>query len=293
MPVLANAIPKSGTHLLCRTLELLGLGRDGSVRFYPPSGDRYPEQVRYDRDGVLNFASEEVPLAANTVRLVSRARFEAMVEQFATLKALEYCDAHLAWREIVGEAFAKANVKVIIIMREPRSVAWSHVDWIVGKQASHPHKDLFVSLSLRDRLAYEFFGLPRKEQPKWPPFIPLLYRYRNMAGWATYPHLFVTTFESLVGDQGGGSSREQTEEIRAIANFVGVAKFDVEAIRGMLWGKSSTFRIGKVTSWDGHRKALFPSQIEDQLAEMDHIINLLKKRRGGSLLKTASKLGQG
>jgi hypothetical protein len=277
--ILANAIPKSGTHLLTRLLGLLGLSRDGSVRFAPVSGDRFPESVlRYDSRGRYDFGNDDVPLGASTVRLISRDRFSEMVDQFSAKQPFEYCDAHLSWSEIAGELLANAKIKIILILRDPRAVAWSHVDWIISDKSSQLHKTLFAPLSLQDRLILEFFGLPKNLQKKWPPLIPLVTRYRNMAGWVNYPDLLVTTFEALVGEFGGGSAAEQARQIQAIAKFVNAEEFDLERIQDELWGASSTFRIGAVNSWSAQAHA-FPDEINDQLAEIEQIVTLLTKRR--------------
>jgi hypothetical protein len=279
MPLLANAIPKSGTHLLCRALDLLGLGRDGTVRFAPNAGELTPEQISYDGNGRYDYADEFVPLAAATVRLVSRERFAAMVERFAANSRLEYCDAHLAWSQVAQDFLAKSGVKVAVILRDPRAVAWSHVNWIVGKTGPHPHKALFAQLPLRDCLRHEFFGLPPDVQKAWPPLIPMLSRYRNMANWADYPYLFVTTFEDLVGEQGGGSAERQARAIRALADFAGVTAFDLGKTQDLLWGRSPTFRVGRTDSWRAHVEE-FPDGLGEQVAEMDHIVRLLLKRFG-------------
>lgn len=281
MPFLVNAIPKSGTHLLCRALDLLGLGRNGSVRFAPASGERFPSRVSYDANGLFKFDGDEIPLAAATVTMVTKEKLIAMAERFAGVEPTAYCDAHMAWSKPAANILAAAGIKMLIILREPRAVAWSHVDWIVSDGINHLHRDLFLPWCLKDRMRCEFFGLSPETQTLWPPFVPLLARYRNMAGWLDYPDLFVTTFEALVGERGGGSRAEQARELQAIANFTGTAACNPQGMQDLLWGASPTFRAGKIDGWREHASEL-PAGIEDQIAEMTDIVARLRRRRGAA-----------
>ncbi len=75
--------------------------------------------------------------------------------------------------------------------------------------------------------------------------------YNLFLPWQLVPNIYTTTFEKLVGPQGGGTLEEQLNEIIAIANHMGTKMDQTQAleISNNLFGESITFREGKIGSW--------------------------------------------
>lgn len=85
--------------------------------------------------------------------------------------------------------------------------------------------------------------------------------YRAYLQWHhAYSDTYVTHFEKLVGDKGGGDSAMQTEEIQRIANFLEISldQNQITDIAHNLFGGTSTFKQGKIDSW----KKYFTPQVK-------------------------------
>ena len=72
--------------------------------------------------------------------------------------------------------------------------------------------------------------------------------------WKDEPFVYTTTFEKLVGPQGGGSREVQLNEIKNIARHIGVTitEQDAKRVADELFGGSGTFRAGKQGGWKPH-----------------------------------------
>lgn len=76
--------------------------------------------------------------------------------------------------------------------------------------------------------------------------------YRAYLQWHNaYPDTYLTYFEKLVGDQGGGDSAMQIEEIQRVADFLEIPldRNQIGGIAEQLFGGTSTFKQGKIDSW--------------------------------------------
>jgi hypothetical protein len=72
----------------------------------------------------------------------------------------------------------------------------------------------------------------------------------------TYPDTYLTHFETLVGEKGGGDSAVQTDEIKRIADFLEVPlnEKQIVDIAEKLFGGTPTFKQGKIDSWKKYFK---------------------------------------
>ncbi len=85
--------------------------------------------------------------------------------------------------------------------------------------------------------------------------------YRAYLQWHhAYSDTYVTHFEKLVGDKGGGDSAMQTEEIQRIANFLDISldRNQITDISDELFGGTPTFKKGQIDSW----KQYFTPQVK-------------------------------
>lgn len=125
----------------------------------------------------------------------------------------------------------KSNIKTCFLYRDPRAQIVSSAFFIVKELPVFAKFDLNVII---DKLITEidhFYHL----------FLP----------WQFEPYIYTTTFEKLIGENGGGSQDAQLQEIIAIANHVGV-QIDLQQaldISKQLFGGTPTFREGQIDSW--------------------------------------------
>lgn len=230
MRIFVNSIPKSGTHLATKVLDLAGMTRDINV------------QIDY-----------------GAIRNPDTDTLRTLYQPLLSLTPQTYGAGHALWDQFSADYFATNNIRMILVMRDPRDVALSAADWFIDERSGYKQKAMFKTLSLRQRLDYVFTGrLPDDTTARQPPLLDI---YKNMARWRDYPNILVTTFERLVGERGGSSTVEQRQETEAICRYVGRADSDIDSIAAKLWGDSQTFRHGVAGGWREHQN-YFPGGAE-------------------------------
>lgn len=229
-PILIISIPKSGTHLLARCIELL---------------TRRRKCTRLDHD----FAATHIPTPQ-------------FLEKLLTLSQLEYRSLHLPYSPIYEQAIAKRHVKTLVIIRDPRDVLVSRVHYMRdGKCPKFKYKELSF-----DELLSAFIGYPKQQNggiSSWifenndnPQNICNIQKlYGEFIPWFENPHCCVVYFEDLIGPKGGGNKEAQERAIQKIGTFLlgkPTNKAQITYIVRLLFGGSKTFREGQIGSWKKH-----------------------------------------
>lgn len=173
--VLANSIPKSGTHLLMRCLDL------------------FPGMVNY-HSGLFIFGLGQTGLAG---------------KQNALRRMGGGCHvmAHLPYAPEAGQTLAGYGFTTVLMVRDPRDVAVSLYKFALRKRR-HPLRPYFASLpNDHTRLKMAIIGNLDVAYGGIGP------RFRSYMPWAEHGS-FLLTFEDLVGEKGvaitSASSRPST-----------------------------------------------------------------------------------
>ena len=209
------SIPKSGTHLLMRCIELLS---DSQFKF---TGDiTIP---RYIDVCLSNLPSQTL--------LVS----------------------HIPCTHDFSYAIRKHQAKVLFIYRDPRDQLVSYAYYIRKNDCSRaPHQawpmaqnmsfEQIIDSLISGKDLYHFFpGITGVEE-----------FYRALMPWTHFENCLVIRFEDLIGPQGGGSQEAQYATIKAIAHYLDIAPLTEEKIQYVmsnLFGGGSAFRLGQIGSW--------------------------------------------
>ena len=185
--------------------------------------------------------------------------------------------------------FDKGKSKVIFLVRDPRDVSVSWVNWLTEQVNSLEDPSYRVALHnnvrlttignlskvwnnshFSKRLEIVITGaLPAPfnwfyEDQKW-------YTFFYYQGFLNNPSALVLRFEDLVGPQGGGNKERQLQAIRQAAGFLDVSltQEDVEELGEELFGNSKTFRKGKIGRWrevyNEEHKRLFKEFVGESL----------------------------
>lgn len=273
-----NSIPKSGTHMLSRLLDLLGLQLKPGMTLNSWDAEYHPNGVSFHPDGTILSKPGEVPLVGTMCGFSSKDTFSAMLERKFGNTALPYYGyGHHLWSEDSAACFRERNTKMVLIVRDPRAVAVSHAHWVVNPQATHGLFEDYRDLSMRDRLRYEFFGYPESGEAAYSKLIPLIHRFRNIRWWSHHDFVHITTFESLIGAAGGGDPVDQANEIARICDFIGIAKpLDLDWINERLVGNTATFRLGTINGWRRYEEDM-PTEAAADIQEMLAILNGLRE----------------
>ena len=214
-PVLLTSIPKCGTHLL---RELL--------RATPP----------------LRFACE-----------LPRNEQSSAAEILAALQAAKgrFVVGHIPHTPDNAAAVVEAGARVLHVMRDPRAYVVSLVHHI------HRFEDHALHAYFRDHLAdfEQAAELVIRGIHLGPGrFLPDVATFFGWyLGWRTCPSAYTTTYEALVGPQGGGSRTAQHHEVAAILTHLGYrwgSPVGVRLLSSVLYHRDSpTFRHGLLDDW--------------------------------------------
>jgi hypothetical protein len=244
--VIANSIPKAGTHLLKKCLSL------------------FPG---------LSYANAHLEV---------NLPVEAMSGLLSAAADGGVVTAHLPYQKAYAQLFEELCYKTLLIIRDPRDVAVSF-SYYVTNTTDHYLNTYYRNLSSDDeRLMVSIVGIREKLVPGAetglrtcnlisPDFLSLetgenseLFLqalsgindlYKAFLKWSAETTNCTVRFESLIGPTGGGSRETQVREIGRIAKHLGVrlSTEDVECIaEGTFDPKSPTFRQGIVGDWKNH-----------------------------------------
>ncbi len=229
-PIIITSVPKAGTHLLAKTIHLLS---NKELMNAPTLSAIYQRELN-------NLTSKHFYIT------------------HAPCSPQNYQVAH------------NNNSKVILILRDPRDVLISYVHWLKKHYAMDPNlgNGIFPGWQNYGRWSTEemiaqFIKVYPTKSPEVAECTTIAEFYNLYLPWKNYPNALITSFEKLVGPQGGGDTITQENEIKKIAQFLNIrldgAKFN--ALCSQLFGATGTFREGRIGSWkntltDEHKKAL-------------------------------------
>lgn len=100
--------------------------------------------------------------------------------------------------------------------------------------------------------------------------------FRRFTPWANHPSFYTTTFEKLVGPDGGGSREVQLQEIMNIAQHIDhpISRERAEEIAAGLFGFGETFRTGQIGGYKKYfteeHKALFKEKAGQLLIDLGY-----------------------
>ncbi len=214
-PVLANSVPKAGSHLLARCLELMG--------------------VVYNRRHIHDLHPPE-----------------QIAHALQHIRAGEFLTAHLSYRPEWEKLLVSRHVRMVLIIRDPRDVAVSHFHYVTYLDKRHRLRPYYIQMqSDAERLMTSIRGL---EPPDGNPLgrLPNIdTRFRSLLAWERRGAC-VVRFEELVGPHGGGTREDQVDALWRIARHldIEVSSSDISRIaQQVFYPKSATFRKGVIGDW--------------------------------------------
>lgn len=223
--IYVNSIPKCGTHLLTKCIELL------------------TERPLIEPDSEP-FGMWERKVTAPTYHN-------------------EFFTTHMPYFPKSKAIFRKHGFKTFLIYRDPRDKVISHVYWVYRGGWQNRLKDNPLQKLPFDKLVKHFI---RRVKDLYNQFLP----------WMKESHCMPIRFENLIGPLGGGTQEAQIAEIKKIAQHINLPLNDtlINHCVENLFGKSPTFREGKIGSWKKHftkeHKALFKREAGQLLIELGY-----------------------
>ena len=143
------------------------------------------------------------------------------------------------------EMLVKMGYKIIFIVRDPRDQLVSVTNWLREGQwqwmpASH-------IADIDEQMEELIYGRLYNQRAFDIYFLSYEHRLKNIPSHA----LYTIRFENLVGEEGGGSSRTQRQEVQKLAAFLKTPLIpqEIDAVCREIFGGTATFRRGQIGAW--------------------------------------------
>jgi len=231
--ILANSIPKSGTHLLERLLYLL------------PGVSRQLARTLWIQD-----------------------KPQLLHRQCARLKKGQFLLCHLWYHEEYLKILDEFGIKPILQIRDPRDIVISNVNYITRVNKRHRLHDHFVHHLKSDKERLHFCITGGQDPEEWSIGLAL----EKFYPWLQCGNVLTVRFKDLIGVNGGGTAEKQRETVDRILDFIGVSLAEAEKralIEKVFYIRSKTFNMARVNQWaslyDDEDKKLFKEIAGDWL----------------------------
>ena len=219
-PIIANSVPKSGTHLLTQVLGALADRDYGTFWTSVPS-----------------LPYRELP-RASMLRAVSR-----------TVPG-ELVSAHLFFDPEFDEVLQSQNAVHVFIYRDPRDIVVSEAHYLTNVNTWHGLHRAFRALdSDEERISLAIMGNGVGQRYDYPDVGT---RVRRYLGWLQRPGVLAIRFEDLVGEARTATVqdivRRYAERARGPSNE---RELLTRALTAIDPKRSFTFREGRAEGWRG------------------------------------------
>lgn len=253
--VFVNSMPKSGTHLLIKAIQLLGFR------------EHFADDVELDRPDrpvpmFLNYREvkqalvyqpgipSEPAVGIGTLAPVP-VPMSVLERWFDALSPGQFILGHIMADEQLAKLLESLHVQHVLILRDPRAVLVSLLHFISdSRQMPHPHflREEFKDLSRLEQLLRLLIG---GEQPKSGVVtLPFCQAYLRMLDWTHTPGATLVRYEDLVGPSGGGTTHQQRDTFARVAQAIGVETRVTSLLAAQLYDTSTrTFRLGTIDRW--------------------------------------------
>lgn len=257
--LLINSLPKSGTHLLAKAVEILGYKEhfvEGETKEIPLFFN-YREVKNKSKNQV--YSDEKISIGALTTCYVNSEIFRHWLSQ---ISPRQYILGHIPWTPRLTPILTDLDYQHIFIIRDPRAVVISSIPFVLdtGKMpAKHFLEDDFKLMSPTQRLNFILEGgYAEKAGVEIKNFAEV---YRSMLAWGQETDCLFVRFEDLVGEKGGGSFQKQEEVMKKICSYLQI-DFDhriASRLNEIYNPEARTFRMGKIEGW---KSSMNPEDIE-------------------------------
>jgi len=248
-PVLmANSLPKSGTHLLDQVLM-------GFSRVAPFSAHVALPFASYDGETGQKHTLQEALAYVNTLR------------------PLDVTSTHLlAWSEVV-DAVCTPKFIPYIIFRDPRDIVVSHVFYVTEMAPHHAHYQYYNEKlkNFDERLKVSILGRP----DTGIEFPDIAKRFDLYRGWLDRPQVLVLRFEDFVHNRRETIGRVVDHFLKRVDTLPASRDQIINALEANINPqRSPTFRSGKTGEWkkyfkDEHKR-LFKDVAGDLLVQLGY-----------------------
>ncbi len=252
--IICITVPKCGTHLLVKCISLFGIPEFSAkydktyqskkmsawkIKKYKKIIKKYPPH---------HFKGE---MHTPTMGPLPQGVHQHMLDRASNL--LNY---HWAYTVEADQLFNENGIANFFIIRDPRAMLVS-MAYMVKDGRLGEHADV-------EAIIWDLIDGRQKSFVPWGVTIhnayPLIWEmgvtqfYKLFLPWMNADKFLTIRFEDLIGSKGGGGGTLQLQTINAIAQHIGISlpPEKIVAVRDELFGRSITFREGKIDGWKKH-----------------------------------------
>ena len=255
--LLINSLPKSGTHLLTKAVEILNYKphfnfQDVDGKRVVPEHPRaffYGDAKTIVERGIENDAprDQQVGMGMTSTYYVNQDTFSHWLTK---VKAGHYIIGHMPWTANIKPILNDSDFKIFMIIRDPRAVIASLIPFILNARVTHHllEKD-FEPLTPMQRLNLLLEGGYAEQAGVQIEDYATI--YREAWAWNQQDNCLFMKFEDLVGVQGGGDSDSQQQIMNSIAQHLDIEVTDeiADKFSAVYDVNSPTFRKGQIDGW--------------------------------------------
>lgn len=267
MKILANSLPKSGTHVLTRILDLSGF-QGNNLHFssvMTRRGSRNPIKIIKN---ILTTSRNEKNGFCLDLDGNNYLKEKYLKMYFNIFNENTYSQAHLPYAENLENILEDNNIKMLYIIRDPRDVLVSHFHHHLRDKSYDGYKLMNLKENDKDRILLSLYGFNHNTNY---PTLSLKERVNRSKGWyfSRNKNICAIKFEDIIGLEGSSSEEKQIESIQKIENFLNLEKnFLLQQKNKIYHQNAETFRKGQVKDWINYLSGDLKKNVKDEIGEV-------------------------
>jgi hypothetical protein len=183
-------------------------------------------------------------------------KMELLRNIISRTKKGQYSSSHLFYSKESAKILKEANIRVILIIRDPRDVVVSHFHWITELNDKHRLHEYFKNLPTNHaRLKASIKGVSGKHSKDDKEYEGIGVWFDRFMPWTEKEYTITIKFEDIIGSKGGGDDKTQFRTIKNISKHLGLNMDDVSLrfiAENTYFKKARTFRKGTIGDWQNH-----------------------------------------
>lgn len=218
MPLICNAIPKSGTYLLASIAEFCGF-EDTKVRFLDNGTNIVDEDNR-----LREYVEDSGP------------------RRFFDIPDDAYAPCHLTYSQKLADAFQDNRIKHLFMYRHPGDIIWSYVRFVTYSKSFAGHSDDTANTQFHMKNDFE-----SDEQRFIHVYTQMKHNFNFLenSGWLNDPSSYPIRFEHLYGEILDLRSGKIGSLLQGLFEYVGhEVSQDPKDIYEAIHGRGPTFMPG-------------------------------------------------
>jgi hypothetical protein len=251
--VFLNSVPKAGTNLAIKFLQLLGFEWVGSMdaNYVGPARRGVPWLKR--KTDSLSFGLQRVYAKLTdrnkgyVIGTVNPTEYrQHLVDHLCNqVKAGQFLYAHVGENPDLFQKLKSDDFRILLMIRHPIAVSLSAMHYRI-KIGRFPSS--LMDAELGEKLSAILDGYAPQEGA--PKAYSLYDAFARVEEWIRNPDVLLVRYEDLVGPKGGGSAESQLSLAKGISRHVGIGEDAAsQDIIDSIYGGTHTFRKGRVDSW--------------------------------------------